>query len=94
MCWSNVGIWRYKKGVIFSKWEEYLQKCKELEIYNQYDNYRIEFPEGIILLYLLQRLLEQGKVVLGSSEQFVTTLENSPSLLYWVFSISDSYYSD
>lgn len=94
MCWSNVGIWRYKKGVIFSKWEEYLQKCKELEIYNQYDNYRIEFPEGIILLYLLQRLLEQGKVALGSSEQFVTTLENSPSLLYWVFSISDSYYSD
>lgn len=43
---------------------------------------------------LLQRLLEQGKVALGSSEQFVTTLENSPSLLYWVFSISDSYYSD
>lgn len=29
-----------------------------------------------------QKLLEQGKVALGSSEQFVTALENSPSLLY------------
>lgn len=43
---------------------------------------------------LFQRLFEEGKVALGSSEQFVTALENSPSLLYWVFSISDSYYSD
>lgn len=43
---------------------------------------------------LFQRLLEQENLVLGFSEQFVTALENSTSLLYWVFSIFDSYYSD
>lgn len=43
---------------------------------------------------LFQRLLERGNLVLGSSEQFVAALENSTSLVYWVFPISDSYYSD
>lgn len=42
---------------------------------------------------LFQKQLGQENVAFGSSE-FDTTQENSPSFLYWVFSISDSYYSD